>query len=53
MTTVETEGFRDEFPDVQDEDSEFEFLNVMCMGHSEAQLPPRQEAPPSRYASVT
>ena len=29
---TETEGFREEFRDVQDEDSEFDFLNVMWMG---------------------
>ena len=39
---TETEGFREEFRDVQDEDSEFDFLNVMWMGQQyrqEAQLP--------------
>ena len=46
---TDTEGFREEFRNVQDEDSEFDFLNVMWMGQQyrqEAQLPHHLELDP-------
>ena len=46
---TDTKGFREEFRNVQDEDSEFDFLNVMWMGQQyrqEAQLPHHLELDP-------